>query len=228
MKKMMVLGKNEIREIILSPAIAVIILPIFMSKVIGYAMESAGVEFLLLSVWILFAEVMVGIMLTGPNLIEEREGKTLDALLVTPLNFAQIAVSKGLTILLFSMLSQIFVFIINRGFDGRLLSLLIPMFLGGLLFVEIGMVLGLIVNSSKNGSAISAAVMVVLFLIVSIYLSLPEWTYKFLVFLPSIEVTEVISNIMDGNGVPVLEAILMGAWILVLTSWISIIGKKRY
>lgn len=42
------------------------------------------------------AQVMVGIMLNGPNIIEERESKTIDALLCTPFTFRQIMISKGL------------------------------------------------------------------------------------------------------------------------------------
>lgn len=221
--------RHEMRELLLNPAIlSVILLPIIMSKFIGVAMSGAGVEFLLLSVWILFAQVMVGIMLTGPNLIEERETKTMDALLCTPLNFGNIIVAKCGTILCFSIISQIAVFLINRGFQMELLYLLLPMFIGGIVFVEIGAIIGLMIGSSKTGSAVSAVVMVLLFLIVSVYPSLPAWTYNLFVLLPSVEIVEIMSKLMDHGKVLVKESIFLIVWLILLTSTITVIGKKRF
>lgn len=78
MRNTLILIKHEIINLLRNPAIlAVVLLPIFMSKIITATMKMADQEFLLLSIWILFAQVMVGIMLTGPNLIEEREAKPL-------------------------------------------------------------------------------------------------------------------------------------------------------
>lgn len=226
---MLVLIKHEIKDILKNPSImTVILLPIFMSKVITAAMDMAGVETLLLSIWILFAQVMVGIMLTGPNLIEEREGKTIDALLCSPLNFGQIVVGKGFTILLFSMLSQIFVFFINQGFQSSILPLLIPMLIGGIIFIEIGVIIGFKISSSKNGSAVSSVIMVSLFLIVSVYKTLPDWTYKFFITIPSIEITEVLNNVMQGKSIISLETFLSLIWVLVLGTWILRIGKKNF
>lgn len=136
-------------------------LPIFMSKIIISVMDKNGINFMLLSTWILFAQVMVGIMMTGPGLIEERESKTFDALLISPLGRGQIIVAKGLTVLLFSVLSQTVVFLLNQGFASELLLVFPYMLAGGILFVEVGMIIGLKIDSSKNGSAVSSAVMVI-------------------------------------------------------------------
>lgn len=224
---MLVLIKHEIMDLLKNPAImVVIVLPIFMSKVVSAAMSKSNVDFLLLSVWILFAQVMVGIMLTGPNLIEEREGQTIDALLCSPLNFDQIVVAKGFTILLFSMLSQIFVFIINEGFNSIILILLVPMLIGGIIFVEIGVIIGFKINSSKNGSAVSSAIMVGLFLIVSVYKVLPKWSYKIFIFVPSIGITETLNNVIHNSSFLLFETLLSLAWALGLGLWVRMIGKK--
>lgn len=222
------LVKHELGEYFKNPSIlSVVLLPIFMSKVISYAMESSGVEFLMLSIWILFAQVMVGIMLIGPNLIEEREGKTIDALLCSPLNFFQIIMAKGLAILFFSLLSQLAVYIINRGFDSKLVIVLIPMVIGGIIFIEIGAVIGMTISSSKNGSAVSAVVMVLLFLVVSVYPSLPKWTYKFFLILPSVDVTEVMTALMDTGKILWCESAIGIGWLVLLTVVLGIIGKKK-
>ncbi|MCW3490488.1 ABC transporter permease [Dethiobacter alkaliphilus] len=224
---MMMLTKHEIFDLLKNPAIlVVIILPIFMSKIIITAMNNAEIGLLLLSIWILFAQVMVGIMLTGPNLIEEREGKTIDALLCSPLSFAQIVIAKGLVILTFSLFSQSFVFFINEGFSRAIIPMLFPMLLGGIIFIQIGIVIGFKINSSKNGSAVSSIIMVTLFLIVSVYEVLPDWTYRIFMFIPSIGIIEVLKNLATYNTVAPLETFLSFAWVFALGSWIGLIGRE--
>lgn len=227
MRQIIVLMKHEIKDLLKNPAIIVVILmPIFMSKVVTAAMSKSNVGFLLLSIWILFAQVMVGIMLTGPNLIEEREGKTIDALLCSPLDFRQILMAKGLTILIFSIFSQILVFTINEGLKLVILKLLLPMIVGGIIFVEIGAIIGFKISSSKNGSAVSAAVMVSLFLIVSVYKTLPGWTYNIFMFIPSIGITEVLNNLIQNGCFLLKESILSLAWTIGLGFWLALIGRK--
>lgn len=221
--------RNEFKELVMNPAIlGVVVLPIFMSKVVTYAMQGLDAGFLLLCVWILFSQVMVGIMLTGPNLIEERESKTFDALLCTPLTFGKILVSKCVPILVCSLFSQIMVFVINEGINSRLCGLLVLMFLGGIIFVEIGAVIGLLIESSKTGSAVSAMVMIALFLVVSVYPSLPEWTYSIFMFLPSVEVVEVMNALNNSRGILWTECGLLFAWLVLLTGVLCLIGKKKY
>ncbi|WP_029503060.1 ABC transporter permease [Lachnoclostridium phytofermentans] len=227
MKNVVSLMKNEIQNYMKNPSIlALVFLPIFMSKIITKSMELSGQDIFLLSIWILFAQVMVGIMLTGPNLIEEREAKTIDALLCSPLSFGQIICAKGIAILILSMFSQICVYLINEGFQPELLLLLIPMFLGGILFILIGTVIGLKVKSSQSGSAVSAFVMVVLFLIVSVYQLLPKWSYKFVLLIPSISVTEVINELMSVKGLLLYQSSIVITWLFLFCIVISLIGRK--
>lgn len=126
-------------------------------------MQTGESNFMLLSTWILFAEVMVGIMLTGPSLLEERESRTFDALLVSPLGRGQIILAKGATVLMFSLLAQCVVFLLNEGAHSGLLAALPYMLAGGIIFVEVGMVIGLKLSSAKNGAAVSSAAMIVFF-----------------------------------------------------------------
>lgn len=201
------------------------ILPIVMSKLIIEVVDKSLNNFLLLSTWILFAQVMVGIMMMGPNLIEERESKTMDALLVTPLSFRQIIIAKGLAVLLFSLLSQMLVLLINYGFKNDLVLNMLYMVLGGVVFVQIGLIIGMKVNSSKTGSAISSALMILFFLLPTVYLSLPEWSYVFVILIPSIEIVENMNSILSGSGMMFTETALLCLWIGLLALWINKLGK---
>ncbi|WP_231578490.1 ABC transporter permease [Paenibacillus sp. FSL H7-0357] len=219
--------RHECKDLLRNPSIIILVmLPIFMSKIIISVMDKNGINFMLLSTWILFAQVMVGIMMTGPGLIEERESKTFDALLISPLGRGQILVAKGLTVLLFSVLSQTVVFLLNQGFASELLSVFPYMLAGGILFVEVGMIIGLKLDSSKNGSAVSSAVMVVFFLLASVYQALPDWTYPFFAALPSIEIVENLNRILNGDGPLLFESLLLPLWMTVLALWIWRTGKE--
>ncbi|WP_397386742.1 ABC transporter permease [Paenibacillus sp. MMS20-IR301] len=191
-----------------------------MSKILIAVMDNAGLNFMLLSTWILFAEVMVGIMLTGPSLLEERESRTFDALLVSPLGKGQILAAKGMTVLLFSLLAQIAVYLVNQKLNSGFLAAMPYMLAGGLLFVEVGMIIGLKLSSAKNGSAVSSAVMIVFFLIVSVYGALPDWTYPLFIILPSIALVENLNSVMSGNAPLLVESLLLLLWITGLTVWI--------
>lgn len=144
------LFKHESKDILGNPAtVILIILPIFMAKIIITVVDKSGLDFMLLSTWILFAQVMVGIMITGPGLIEERESKTYDALLITPLSRGQIITAKAGSVLVFSLLSQMIVYVLNQGLTMDLLPSLLYMLLGGIIFVQVGIIIGLKVSSSK-------------------------------------------------------------------------------
>lgn len=143
--------KLNISNILRNPAtVILIILPILMAKIIITVVDKGGLDVMLLSTWILFAQVMVGIMISGPGLIEERESKTFDALLITPLSRGQIITAKAGSVLVFSLLSQLIVYILNQGLTMDLLPSLLYMLLGGIIFVQVGVIIGLKVSSSKK------------------------------------------------------------------------------
>ena len=226
MKQVNKLIQHEVNDLLRNPSMIILtILPIVMSKLIIEVIDKSANNFMLLSTWVLFAQVMVGIMMMGPNLIEERESKTMDALLITPLSFRQIIIAKGSAVLLFSLLSQMLVLLINYGFKNDLALNMLYMVLGGVIFVQIGLIIGLKVNSSKTGSAISSALMVLFFLLPTLYLSLPDWSYALIILIPSIEIVENLNSILNGTGMMFLETVLLCMWIGILTLWIRKLGK---
>lgn len=210
-----------------NPAILVVVfLPILMSAVMMSVLKLVGNEYLLLSIWMLFAQIMIGIMLAGPNLIEERESKTIEALLCSPLSEEQILIAKGGIVFLCSFFSQTAIFLLNGERSSQLPLLLLPMILGGFLFVEIGIVIGLSVSSSKNGSALSAAVMVLLFVVVSVYSVAPNLIQKMMQMIPSIAISEVMLAALNGKNIVDCPLLIVLLWILGLVLVIKRIGIR--
>jgi ABC-2 type transport system permease protein len=196
-----------------------------MSKIIISLMLETGQEFMLLPSWILFAQVMVGIMVTGPNYIEEKEHKTIDALRVSPLTLYEVIMAKGSAVLLFSTLSQLLVFILNMGFNSDLFISIPVMVVGGALFIQVGFIIGLMMNSSKTASAISSIVMVTLFLIASLYQQLPEWEY-ILRYIPSVIVVENLMAVFD-RQFALFDIALLLLWTFLLFVTIICLVRKE-
>ncbi|MCL2718854.1 MAG: ABC transporter permease [Lachnospiraceae bacterium] len=226
MKNSITIIKNELSSHMSNPAImGIIILPMIMSVFVMNAMEIAEQDFLL-AAWLLFAQAMVGIMITGPNIIEERESKTIDALLCSPLSFGQIVFSKCFAVLILSVISQLGVYFMNRGVTSDIFILFIPITIGGALLILIGAIIGLKVKSSQNGSAVSSITMISLFLVVTVYQLLPEWVVRVMVAVPSVSITEVADMVMTQKPIAVLQSGIVIAWLFVCIIYIKYIEKQ--
>ncbi|MBY3621907.1 hypothetical protein HGO21_20500 [Acinetobacter sp. CUI P1] len=62
--------------------------------------------------------------------------------------------------------------------------------------------------------------MVVFFLVASVYTALPAWTYPIFAILPSIEIAENLNSILNGEGILLVESLLLLLWIAMLSVWI--------
>jgi len=207
------------------PLWILVILPIIMSKLIIGVMSETQQDFMLLPSWILFAQVMVGIMITAPNYIEEKEHKTLDALMVSPLTMPEVITAKCLCILVFSILSQLLVYIVNIGVNQELISILPIMLFGGILFILVGLVIGLAMNSSKTASAVASIVMVTFFLLGTLYQMLPDWE-KVLQFFPSVVVVENLFDLFNGDETAWNVGLLL-VWVIVPLFLVAYFVRKE-
>jgi len=223
----MALSKYEFKEVLRNPALWIlVILPILMSKVVIQFMAASAPISTVLPTWVLFAQLMVGIMITGPNLLEERYSKTLDALLVTPIGVYDVLGAKGLVVLVLSIVSQGFVLVVNASGEGHMLELLPLMLIGAVLAIEIGVLIGLALTSPKSGSALASALMVLLFLSGTISTSLPHSNH-FLQFIPSVEMIADIRAVMDTGAYLPLQTLALCAWMLAVGAGIEIFVRRH-
>lgn len=220
------LATHEFQDFLKQPSLwMLVVLPVFMSFMVIGLMNEPGVEMMLLPSWILFAQVMVGLMIIAPGFIEEKEQKTLDALLISPLTFGEVIVAKCSVIFLFSILSQVFVYVLNRGVSFDIIKLLPFMVAGGILFIQVGLVIGLLLDSSKSSAAVSSIVMVVLFVTSSFYQQLPEWK-SLLQFIPSVAIVENMHTVLEGE-LQVVTLLITGTWLVVTTGLIVLLVKRE-
>lgn len=140
-------------------------LPVVLSVFIVQLMDDSGAPVhLTVPMWVLFAQVMIGVMTLVLNYVDEKEKGTLEALSLTTVGPHRIAAAKMVFVLLLSVVGQLIVLGINQGFVGNVPLLLGVVLLGGAVFVGVGMVVSVFVRTERTGAAIASAVMVLFFL----------------------------------------------------------------
>jgi ABC-2 type transport system permease protein len=91
---------------------------------------------------LIYVTTMVGLMLVPHLMIEEKQNKTLDALLVSPASAGQIVLGKGLTGLFYTLISVGVVFALNLKFVVNWPLVLLATLCGAALGVALGLLLG--------------------------------------------------------------------------------------
>jgi ABC-2 type transport system permease protein len=142
----------------------------------------------LVPMMVFYAVVMAGLYYPAASLVEDREQRTIDALLVTPVQMGDILVSKGIVATVLAVGMAMVTLALNSAFGGQPLLLLAILTVGGVMLSEIGIVLGLWARDANTMfTAIKGGGIVVFLPVVfMIWPDLPQWiprlvpTYYFL------------------------------------------------
>jgi ABC-2 type transport system permease protein len=104
--------------------------------------EWVPVEDRLLPLIVMYAVVIAGLFLPAASLVEERERRTLDALLVTPVEMSEVLLGKGMLGVLLATLMGWVTLALNRAFGTEPLAMTLFLVVGGVMMAEAGLVLG--------------------------------------------------------------------------------------
>ena len=99
---------------------------------------------------VLFSLLIAGVLVTAFGLVQEREDKTLEALLVTPIRFSEILAAKAGIGLILALLMSLLTLFLNNAIGSHLLMLCLVLFLAAFMAVEIGLIFGLIATHIKG------------------------------------------------------------------------------
>ncbi|MGD8624083.1 MAG: ABC transporter permease [Anaerolineae bacterium] len=155
--------------------------------------DSGGYPFLT-SVALIYVTTMIGVTLVPHLMFEERQNKTLDALLVSPAGSGQIVLGKGLTGLIYTMLSITIVLLVNPRLVVNWPLALLAALCGAGLGVMLGLLLGTTVKV-KEQLAIWLWVLIVP-LLLPVFLSmlpglLPEPAISVVDWMPTVALSRV-------------------------------------
>jgi ABC-2 type transport system permease protein len=178
-----------------------------------------------------YALVIVGLMIAPNLMIEEKELKTMDALLISPASAGQIVIAKALTGLFYCLVAGGLVLAVSAASVVHWDIAILAVICGSLFTVSVGLLLGVALNSRQQLIMWSAVLMFPLFIPVIASEILPDLQASALVqqavsLIPTVAMAEAVrwalsgevpwTEIATGLGVTVTCAIPL----LAVVAWI--------
>ena len=134
----------------------------------------------LLPLLVMYAVLIAGLFVPAASLVEEREKKTIDAVLVTPVQMPDVLIGKaGLGIIL-AMATGVMTLVLNNAFGVNPGALLVVLFLASLMSAEFGLILGAVAKDANTLFTFIKSIGIVLVapVIFFIWPGLPQWIAK--------------------------------------------------
>lgn len=150
--------------------------------------EFVPIETRLLPFIVLYAVMIAGLFLPATSLVEEREHRTLDALLVTPLRVSEVLFGKAALGVLLAVVMGWVTLTLNDAFAGQQLAMTIFLLAGAVMMAEVGLILGCWARDSNTlfTAVKGGGILVFAPVIFTLFPDLPQWiarlfpTYYFL------------------------------------------------
>ena len=115
--------------------------------VIALGEESLPITVRLVPLIAMYALLVAGVFLPAFGLADERERRTLDALVVTPVRLGEVVAAKGILGFALAVAMAIVTLWINRALAARPVALLVVLAVAGLFLVELGLVYGTVAKN---------------------------------------------------------------------------------
>jgi len=183
----------------------------------------------ILPLWVLLT-IMGGLVITTTSLIEERDKKTLNALLVSPVSIYEFVIGKGLLGVLLTFVSSLILMGLNGGLTGNIPNILFILLMGGVFFSIWGIFVAFISPSQSTANSINSLVFILL--LVPLILSESSnflWTVSRC--LPSYYFADGISKSMESNcffgDLYVNYLVLLGGIIVLFGICLNIINRQE-
>lgn len=128
----------------------------------------------------MYALLIAAVFLPSFSLADERERRTLDALIVTPVKLSEVVVAKGVLGFILAIAMALVTLWLNSALTGQAIALVVVLFVAALLLVEIGLIYG---TASKDINGVFALIKGTAFILLAptifyIFPSWPQWIAK--------------------------------------------------
>ncbi len=129
---------------------------------------------------IIFTLMVAGVFLPGTALVEEKESRTLSAILVTPVRLSEVLVAKACLGMLLATAMGVITLALNGALGANPGSLVLVMVVAALMCVEVGLIYGAVSKDMKSLFALIKGLNVFLIAPVIFYLfpNWPQWIPK--------------------------------------------------
>ena len=134
----------------------------------------------LLPLIVLMAVLIAGALTPATSLVEEKEKRTLTALLVTPTRLSDVLIGKGALGFILAMATGVVTLALNGALGANPAALLLVLVLATLMAAEVGLMLGSFAKDTKALYTIwkSGAIVLVAPVVFFIWPNLPQWIAK--------------------------------------------------
>jgi ABC-2 type transport system permease protein len=126
---------------------------------------------------VIFAVAVGGAMVPAMSLVEEKERRTLDAVLVTPVTITDVLVAKGLLGVILATLAGTITLALNDAFGSDPLALVAAVVIGAVMMAEFGLMLGAWARDTNTLFTAwkSGAILLIFPVIFYLFPDLPQW-----------------------------------------------------
>jgi ABC-2 type transport system permease protein len=143
----------------------------------------------LLPFTVLYAVMVAALFVPAATLVDEREKRTLDAVLVTPTKLSEVLLGKAAFGVGLAMIMGLVTLALNSAFAGKPGAMTLFLLVGAIMMAELGLILGLWAKdiASMYTAVKAGGILVFLPVIFVLFPALPQWiprvvpTYYFLV-----------------------------------------------
>jgi ABC-2 type transport system permease protein len=157
-------------------------------EVVSFGEDSLGLSVRLLPLIMIYAVALAGAMVPALSLVEEKENRTIDALLVSPVGVRDVMAAKALLGIILALATGVMTLAINGAFGGEYFAIVAALSVGAAMMAEVGVILGAWAADTNTMFATFKAGGIVLFypVVFFIWPDLPSWiarigpTYYFL------------------------------------------------
>lgn len=145
---------------------------------------------------VLMAIVFTGAVLPATSLVDEKEKRTVQALLVTPLGLGEIFLAKGLLGFSLSLVMGLIILTINQAFGSEQALLVLALALGSVMAAQIGLILGMLAKDITSLFAVVKFIGILLYAPALVHLipGIPEWIGRifptYYIIQPVIEISQ--------------------------------------
>ena len=148
---------------------------------------------------VLMAVFIGGVFLPAISLIDEKQKKTLRALVITPTSVGDVFAAKGIGGVIISLAMGVVILTLNQAFTANPLLLVLVLTLGAVMASELGLICGALIKDATTLFAIWKVGGIVLFAPALVYMfpQIPEWVGK---IMPTYYLVQPIIVISQQSG----------------------------
>jgi ABC-2 type transport system permease protein len=136
--------------------------------------EALSISTRLVPGMVMFALLIAGLFVTAFGMVEERENKTLNAVLITPVRLSEVMTAKAGLGFILAILMAYATLLLNGALGSQPVALLIALVVAGLMSVEFGLIFGTTSKDTKTLFTLTKALNIFLFAPVIFYI-FPDW-----------------------------------------------------